>query len=118
MSAWVVTVLDGLITGMALYGLVRLRMKFGPIADRKWGTWGRRTVWILLITVMVIVAEADLIWLRNRLEFIDALLPIWRYEATYAVLFLTVGLLLVCRRIFTRRAMKNENCTKAGGPNE
>jgi hypothetical protein len=109
MSAWLITVLDGLITGAALYGLVRLRMKFGPIADRKWGTWGRRTVWILLIAAMVVVAEADLIWLRNRLELDDALLPVWHYEVAYALLFLTVGLFLVCRRIFTRRAMKKKS---------
>jgi hypothetical protein len=109
MSPWVVTVLDGLFTGLVLYGLVRLRMQFGPMAARRWGVWGRRAVWIILIFLMVVVAEADLLWLRNRLEPIDGLLPMWRYEAIYAVLILVVGLGLVCGRIFRRRAMQKRN---------
>jgi hypothetical protein len=114
MSAWLVTVVDGLITGLALYALVRLRMKYGPIAARRWGIWGRRAVWVLLIAAMVIVAEADLILLRKRLEAMGAIVPIWHYEATYAVLLLTVGLFLIGRRIRRRRAMADENCTKTG----
>ena len=116
MSAWAITVIDGVFTGLVLYGLVRLRMKFGPIAARRWGQWGRRGVWVVLIGAMVIIAEADLLWLRNRLEQDVALLSIRRFEVTYAVLLLIIGLLLVCARIFRRRALRGEKCTKAGEP--
>jgi hypothetical protein len=116
MSAWAITVIDGVFTGLVLYGLVRLRMKFGPIAARRWGRWGRRAVWVLLIATMVIIAEADLLWLRNRLEQDFALLSIRRFEVTYAVLLLIVGLLLVGRRIHRRRALKSEKRTNAGEP--
>lgn len=108
MSPWVVTVLDGVLTGLALYGLVRLRMHFGPVAAERWGVWGRRAVWILLITSMVIVAELDLIWLRNWLERNEVAGPLWRYEALFALLLLIVGLGLVCGRIFRRRRHQRE----------
>lgn len=117
MTAWTVAVVDGIVTGLILYGLVRLRMKFGPIAAQRWGVWGRRAVWAVLIAAMVIVAETDLIWLRGHLQQTDESLPTWHYEATYAAVLLTVGMLLVFGRILSRRAKKNANGTQAREPN-
>ena len=108
MSAWTITIIDGLLTGLGLFALVRLRMYLGPSAGRRFGTWGRRTVWILLITAMVILAEFDLIWLRNRLEQSDATGTRWHYEAVYALIILAVGLVLVCGRVLRRRAAQSD----------
>lgn len=108
MSAWTITVIDGLLTGFGLYALVRLRMYLGPIAGRRFGTWGRRTVWILLIAAMVILAEFDLIWLRDRLEQTHATGTRWHYEAVYALIILAVGFSLVCGRVLRRRVTQRD----------
>jgi hypothetical protein len=108
MSAWTTTAIVGLVTALGLYALVRLRMYFGPIAADRFGKWGRRSVWILLITAMVVLAEFDLIWLRGWLEQTHASGTSWHYEAVYAVLILVVGLALVCGRILRRRASERK----------
>jgi len=113
MSAWVVTILDGVLTGLGLYGLVRLRMYLGPIAAERYGNWGRRVVWIGLISAMVILAEIDLIWLRSWLEQSNATGTRWHYEATFAALILCVGLGLVFVRIVKRRAEQGQTVSDA-----
>ena len=106
MSAWLVAILDGLLTGVGLYALVRLRMYLGPIAGRKVGIWGRSAVWVLLISAMVILAELDLIWLRDWLEGTNATGTRWYYEAVYATTLLAVGLALVCWRVLGRSSKR------------
>jgi hypothetical protein len=108
MSAWIISIIDGLLTGIGLYALVRLRMYLGPIADRKLGIWGRRAVWVLLIAAMVIVAELDLTWLRDWLEEANAPGTRWYYEAVYAATFLAVGLALVRWRVLKRPSKQGE----------
>ena len=117
MSAWVVTIIDGVLTGLGLYGLVRLRMYLGPIASRRYGTWGRRGVWIGLIAAMVILAEIDLIWLRAWLEQNNATGTRWHYEAAFAALILCVGLGLVFARIIKTRAEQSPGTSDAGEHN-
>jgi len=99
MSAWIFTIVDGLLTGIGLYVLVRLRMYLGPVAGVKFGIWGRGAVWVLLIAAMVILAEFDLNWLRDRLDETNAPGIRWYYEAVYASVFLAVGLALVRWRV-------------------
>jgi hypothetical protein len=77
-------------------------MYLGPVAGRRFGTWGRRAVWIVLISAMVILAEFDLIWLRGWLEQTDVIGTRWHYEAVYALVLLAVGLALVCGRVLQR----------------
>ena len=88
--------------------LVRLRMYLGPIAGRKFGRWGRRAVWIVLIGAMVILAELDLIWLRDRVAQADATGTGWHYEAVYALVLLALGLALVCLRVIQRTKAQGE----------
>lgn len=102
MSAWLISIIDGLLTGTGLYALVRLRMYLGPIAGRTFGIWGRRAVWVLLIAAMVILAEFDLTWLRDWLEKTNAAGTRWYYEAVYALILLAVGLALVRWRVLRR----------------
>lgn len=106
MSAWLISVIDGLLTGVGLYLLVRLRMVLGPIADRRFGQWGRGTVWVLLIAAMVALAELDLLWLRSWLETADAPGIRWHYEAVFAATLLLVGFALVCCRVLRRPALQ------------
>ena len=103
MSAWIISIVDGLLTGIGLYALVRLRMYLGPIAGRRLGLWGRRVVWVLLIGAMVIVAELDLTWLRDWLERTNVRGTRWYYEAVYACTLLAIGLALVGWRVLRRR---------------
>jgi hypothetical protein len=116
MSAWTFTIVDGVITGLILYALVRLRMVYGPIAARRWGRWGRRAVWAILIAAMVIIAEVDLMWLRHRLDQDQDVLSLLPYEVTYAALLLGIGLILVCGRIVRRRVSRNRNSAPASKP--
>lgn len=109
MSPWAITVFIGVLTGIGLYALVRLRMLTGPIAAQRWGVWGRRAVWIALIAAMVALAELDLIWLRGWLEKVETVRPRWHYEAAFALLLLFVGLGLVCGRVYRRRVLKKRD---------
>lgn len=102
MSAWLISIIDGLLTGFGLYALVRLRMYLGPVAGRKFGTWGRGAVWVILISAMVILAEFDLTWLRDWLEKSNTTGTHWYYEAVYALTLLVVGLALVRWRVLRR----------------
>jgi len=111
MSAWIVSIVVGVLTGIGLYGLVRLRMFLGPIVGRKFGVWGRRTVWVLLISAMVVLAELDLVWLRDWLENSDPPGSSWYYEAVYASTLLAVGLALVCRRVLWRPSKRRDRRT-------
>ena len=77
-------------------------MFLGPIAGRKFGMWGRRAVWVLLIAAMVILAELDLTWLRDWLERTNATGTRLYYEAVYASTLLFVGFALVCWRVLRR----------------
>lgn len=116
MSPWTITFIDGVLTGLGLYLLVRLRIYLGPVAGRKWGAWGRWSVWLLLIAGMVVLAELNLLWLRRRLEEIHADGVHWHYEAVYAATILAVGLGLVWVQALRNRkaaaakpALKAEN---------
>jgi hypothetical protein len=106
-SAWTVTIIDGLLTGLGLYSLVLLRMFLGPIAGRRFGDSGRRAVWVLLILAMVVLAEFDLQWLRGWLDENDVPGARWYYEAVYASILVAVGLTLVRWR--TRRCPAKQN---------
>lgn len=108
MSAWLISIIDGLLTGIGLYALVRLRMYLGPIAGQKFGTWGRGAVWVLLIAAMVILAEFDLSWLRDWLQKTDTSGTHWYYEAVYALTLLVVGLALVRRRVLRQRLKQGD----------
>lgn len=108
MYAWIVTIIDGFLTGIGLYALVRLRMYLGPIAGRKFGIWGRRAIWVLLIGVMVILAELDLSWLRDRLDKTNATGTRWYYEVVYALVFLAVGYTLVRWRVLRRTSKQGD----------
>lgn len=113
MSAWLVSITDGVLTGIGLYALVRLRMYLGPIAGRKFGIWGRRAVWVLLIAAMVGLAEIDLLWLRSWLERSDLSENRWHYEAVFAATLLLVGFALVCCRVLVRSSRQGvEPCLK------
>jgi len=103
MSAWLVSIIDGALTGLGLYLLVRLRMYLGPIAGQRFGIWGRGAVWLLLLSGMVVLAEVNLIWLQDRLEQVHASGIRWHYEVAYALTVLLVGLVLVGRRVLRRR---------------
>lgn len=115
MSAWVVTIIDGFLTGLGLYALVRLRMYLGPIAGQRYGAWGRRTVWTVLIIAMIVLAEIDLIWLRAWLEQTNATGARWHYEAVFALLIISVGLALVCGHIVKRRRIQRNGPVDARG---
>jgi hypothetical protein len=108
MSAWIVSIIDGILTGIGLYSLVILRMYFGPIAGRRFGSFGRFAVWVILISAMVILAEFDLEWLRDWLKENHAPGVLWYYEAVYAAIFLVVGLVLVRWRVLRRPAKQGD----------
>lgn len=119
MSAWLVSILDGLLTGIGLYALVRLRMYLGPIAGRQFGVWGRRAVWVLLIAAMVGLAEMDLLWLRGWLDQSNASATRWHYEAVFAITLLTVGFALVCCRVLLRPSKHSpEPCIRRKNPTD
>jgi hypothetical protein len=81
-------------------------MYLAPIAGRRFGRWGRRAIWVVLIAAMVILAELDLRWLRDRLEQTNATGPRWYYEAVYAAVFLAVGYSLVRWRVLRRASQQ------------
>lgn len=83
-------------------------MYLGPVAGRRFGAWGRRAVWIVLIAAMVILAELDLILLRGWIEQTDAIGTRWHYEAVYALVLVVFGLALVCGRVLHRTSTQGD----------
>ena len=97
MQAWIIATAAGIALGLLLYLCVRLRMWLGPIIRDRFGQWARRLYWIVTIAVMVVLANAGLLLVREWVG-IDAanllLLEIW-----FALLALGTAMSMIYRRI-------------------
>ena len=99
MQQWIIATLIGAGLGLLLYGCVRLRMHFGPLLRERYGNWARQLCWVVIIALMVALANVTLLLLRYLLGDTangDSRLVI---EIWFALLALTVAMLLVFRRV-------------------
>jgi hypothetical protein len=101
MLDWVSATIFGLILSLGLYGCVRLRMHFGPIVYRRYGTLARHVYWVVTIVVMVLIANLGLMLLRIYLGDTEThlMLEIW-----FALVALGISLILVFRQL------RSDNC--------
>ena len=100
MIHWLISMLLGLTVGILLYGCVRIRIIFGPLAAARFGRLGRLEVWLGCLLLMVFIAEGGLMLIRVFLAEHGTLL----HEIVFAAVALIVGVTLVAHR-----ALKDNN---------
>lgn len=92
---WVLAAAAGVILALAFYSLVRLRILLAPRLGHRFGQWARWTTWVLLIGLMVLLANAGLIVLRNLLTSHHGVEAPFLHEMLYAVVAFVTGFILV-----------------------
>jgi|GEM_PF-1997114 len=105
MIDWLITGVSGLILGAILYGCVRLRMHFGPLAAARYGAMGRLEVWVGTLVLMIVVANGGLYLLRALIPG-NADTP---HELVFAGLAMLVGVIMVTRRVTDKKVVSNSN---------
>lgn len=104
---WIIDVLAGLLLAALLYALVRLRMRVAPVARDRYGAPARWAIWVLIAILMIIVANLELIGLRNILHGtfgVESSLP---HELLFALVALVAGYFLVARYVVRQPRNKN-----------
>jgi hypothetical protein len=96
---WVIDILAGALLALLLYGLVRFRMYFAPLMRDRFGSWARWATWFVVILLMVVIANLELIWLRQILHSIYGLRVLITHEIIFALVALAGGYFLVSRHV-------------------
>jgi succinate dehydrogenase hydrophobic anchor subunit len=108
---WCVDVLAGVALGALLYWLVRFRMSVAPRMRDRFGNWARWTTWLVVLLLMILVANLELLGLRQLLHDYFELETIFVHEALFALVALAFGYWLVSRYATrNRRSNSKENC--------
>jgi hypothetical protein len=104
---WFIDVLAGFILALGLYALVRLRMVVGPWMRARYGGWARWAVWVLVAALMVLLANLELIALREILHSWFKFESLLAHEMIFAIVALLGGYFLVSR--YVRRQGKKDS---------
>jgi hypothetical protein len=106
---WFIDVLAGSLLALGLYGLVRFRMMAAPRMRERYGGWARWAIWALVAALMVLLANLELIALREILhswfKFESSLV----HEIIFAVVALVGGYFLVARYVRRQRKPDSPN---------
>jgi hypothetical protein len=103
MQHWLTATLIGICLGLLLYACVRLRMHFGPIVRRRYGSWARRAYWAFTILLMIVLANLALKLLRIYESSFDAIANSLMLEMWFAILALLIALALIFKRMNKNR---------------
>jgi cytochrome bd-type quinol oxidase subunit 2 len=106
---WFIDVVAGGVLALGLYGLVRFRMMAGPRLRDRYGSWARWAVWVLVAALMVLLANLELIALREILHSWFKFESSLAHEIIFAIVALLGGYFLVARYVRRQR--------KPGSPN-
>jgi hypothetical protein len=106
---WLVDVLAGVTLAIGLYALVRFRMVAAPRMRDRFGSWARWTVWALVALLMVVLANLELMALREILHSWFKFDSSLAHEIIFAVVALVGGYFLVARYVRRQRTMGSSN---------
>ena len=102
MIDWLFATASGLVLGLGLYLLTRLRGLLIPCSILHIGASARRWVWFAMLAVMVIWANLALFGLRKGLLFIQPNRSTLKFELVFAALAFALAMYLVTRRACQR----------------
>lgn len=100
---WLIDVLAGVILALGLYGLVRFRMMAAPRMRDRYGPWARWSIWVLVAALMVLLANLELIALREILHSWFRSDSSLIHEIIFAIVALLGGYFLVSRYVRRQR---------------
>ena len=106
---WLIDVLAGVTLAIGLYALVRVRMIAAPRMRERYGSWARWTVWALVALLMVVLANLELMALREILHSWFKFDSSLAHEIIFAVVALVGGYFLVARYVRRQRTMDSAN---------
>jgi len=106
---WLIDVLAGVTLAIGLYALVRFRMVVAPRMRERFGSWARWTVWALVALLMVVLANLELMALREILHSWFKFDSSLAHEIIFAVVALVGGYFLVARYVRRQRTMDSAN---------
>jgi len=92
---WLTAVGAGLLLSLIFYVLVRVRMTVAPKMRDRFGDRARWATWVFTIGLMVILANAGLVLLRQTLHQQFGVEAPFMHEMVYALLAFVVGFALV-----------------------
>jgi len=105
----VVDVLAGVSLAIGLYALVRFRMMAAPRMRDRYGSWARWAVWVLVSLLMVLLANLELIALREILHSWFKADSSWAHEIIFALVALLGGYFLISRYVRRDRSKEQSN---------
>ena len=106
---WVIDVLAGVSLALGLYALVRFRMMAAPRMRDRYGSWARWAVWVLVSLMMVLLANLELIALREILHSWFDFDSSWAHEIIFALVALLGGYFLISRYVRRDRTKEPSN---------
>jgi hypothetical protein len=102
---WFIDVVAGAFLALGLYALVRFRMIAAPRMNERYGSWARWATWLLVAILMVVVANLELIALREILHGLFDFDSSLAHEIVFSLVALIGGYLLVAG--YVRRDKKS-----------
>jgi len=100
---WVLDVAAGVLLALLLYALVRFRMRVAPIMRDRFGPWARWSIWILVAALMIVVANLELIILRQLLhQWFGEQKSTLGHEIIFVLVALVAGYFLVARYVTSK----------------
>jgi len=106
---WLIDVFAGVVLALGLYGLVRFRMIAAPLMRDRYGAWARWSIWVLVAALMVLLANLELIALREILHSWFKFDSSLEHEIIFAIVALLGGYFLVARYVRRQRKPGAEN---------
>jgi len=104
---WFIDVLAGLFLALGLYALVRFRMMAAPRMKTLYGSWARWATWLIVAILMVVVANLELIALREILHSWFGFDSPLAHEIVFSLVALLGGYFLVAG--YVRRDRKPDS---------
>jgi len=104
---WIVHVLAGLLLAFLLYSLVRFRMLAAPRMRDRFGPWARWSIWVLVAVLMIVVANLELVALRQLQHEWFGEESRLAHEILFALVTLASGYFLVARYVMRKPRDKN-----------
>jgi len=106
---WFIDILAGAFLALGLYALVRFRMIAAPRMRDRYGSWARWTVWVLVAVMMVVLANLELMALREILHSWFKFDSSLAHEIIFAIVALLGGYFLVARYVRRQRTKDSAN---------
>lgn len=111
---WLISFMSGFVLALALFALVRIRMRVGPIVRERFGNWARRGFWGLIFALLIASANLMLIMLRQVLINQYAVADTVMHEVLFAAVAFCGGFFLVYRHALLGRQRSRHDVHDVG----